>query len=52
MVHLGQITTAYYFLHFLLFMPLIGRREKPKPLPASIAKPVIAPAAPGMAPAE
>ncbi|RME67845.1 MAG: cytochrome b/b6 [Alphaproteobacteria bacterium] len=40
-VVLGQIGTAYYFLHFLVLMPLIGWFEKPRPLPDSIAKPVL-----------
>jgi ubiquinol-cytochrome c reductase cytochrome b subunit len=32
---LGQVTTAYYFIHFLIIFPLLGRYEKPDPLPAS-----------------
>jgi len=38
---IGQIATAYYFLHFLVLMPLIGWFEKPRPLPDSISKPVL-----------
>jgi quinol-cytochrome oxidoreductase complex cytochrome b subunit len=40
-VHLGQIATAYYFIHFIVLMPLIGWFEKPKPLPKSISEPVL-----------
>jgi hypothetical protein len=32
---------AYYFLHFLVVLPLVGMFEQPKPLPASISKPVL-----------
>jgi len=42
-VTVGQIATAYYFAHFLIVMPLLGRLERPKPLPASIADPVLKP---------
>ena len=34
---LSQILGAVYFLYFLLFLPLLGVIEKPKPRPASIA---------------
>jgi ubiquinol-cytochrome c reductase cytochrome b/c1 subunit len=40
-VTLGRITTAWYFLHFLVFLPLLGWLEKPLPLPESISKPVL-----------
>ncbi len=40
----SRILTAYYFLHFLLIMPLVGILEKPRPLPDSISKPVLPPA--------
>jgi ubiquinol-cytochrome c reductase cytochrome b subunit len=39
---IGRIATAYYFLHFLILMPLLGRYEKHRPLPESISKPVLA----------
>jgi ubiquinol-cytochrome c reductase cytochrome b/c1 subunit len=50
----AQILTAYYFLHFLVILPLLGYIEKPKPLPASISESVLkkhsgAPAAAGAA---
>jgi quinol-cytochrome oxidoreductase complex cytochrome b subunit len=34
---LSQILTAYYFLYFLVILPVLGVVEKPKPRPASIA---------------
>jgi ubiquinol-cytochrome c reductase cytochrome b/c1 subunit len=38
----GRILTAYYFIHFLVILPLLGLLENPKPLPASIADSVLA----------
>ena len=40
-VILSKIATAYYFLHFLLILPLLGRIEKPRPLPTSISESVL-----------
>jgi ubiquinol-cytochrome c reductase cytochrome b/c1 subunit len=40
-VMVGQIATFYYFIHFLILFPVIGRLERPKPLPASIATAVL-----------
>jgi quinol-cytochrome oxidoreductase complex cytochrome b subunit len=40
-VMVGQIATFYYFVHFLILFPVIGRLERPKPLPASIATAVL-----------
>jgi ubiquinol-cytochrome c reductase cytochrome b/c1 subunit len=42
---LGQIGTAYYFLHFLVLLPILGKIEKPLPLPESISKAVMPAAA-------
>ncbi len=39
---IGRIATFYYFLHFLIIMPMLGYFEKTKPLPNSISKPVLA----------
>jgi ubiquinol-cytochrome c reductase cytochrome b subunit len=39
----GRLFTAYYFLHFLVIMPLIGIIETPKPQPRSIAESVLGP---------
>ena len=47
----ARILTAYYFIHFLVILPLIGLLESPKPLPASIADAVLAKKKP-LAPAE
>ena len=40
-VVIGRIATVYYFLHFLVVMPLLGTFERPKPLPKSISEPVL-----------
>lgn len=40
-VIVGQICTAWYFLHFLVILPVLGWFERPKPLPASISEPVL-----------
>ena len=45
----GQICTAYYFLHFLVILPLLGLLETPKPLPASISDAVLAKSHPSTA---
>ncbi|MEI2383619.1 cytochrome b/b6 [Breoghania sp. JC706] len=37
----SRICTAYYFIHFLVILPLLGFLEKPKPLPASINEAVL-----------
>ena len=44
-VTIGQIATAYYFIHFLILMPLIGKIETPRPLPLSIGAAVLGPGA-------
>ena len=38
---LARIATAYYFVHFLILLPLLGRYEKTDPLPMSISDPVL-----------
>ena len=38
---LSRIATAYYFIHFLVLLPLLGRYEKTDPLPTSISDPVL-----------
>ncbi len=38
---IGRIATAYYFIHFLVLMPLLGTIERPRPLPTSISEPVL-----------
>ena len=33
---IGRVTTFYYFLHFLVLLPVLSRIEKPLPLPTSL----------------
>ncbi len=40
-VVLGRVATAYYFLHFLVLLPMLGKIERPLPLPESISSPVL-----------
>jgi len=35
---LSRIGTAYYFLHFLMVLPLVGWFEQPRPLPSGISR--------------
>ena len=42
---IGRIGTLYYFVHFLILMPLLGKIERPRPLPISIAEAVLGPSA-------
>ena len=37
----GRVATAWYFLHFLVILPLLGVFERPRPLPTSISEPVL-----------
>ena len=39
---IGRILTVCYFAYFLIVLPLLGRIEKPKALPASISEAVLA----------
>jgi ubiquinol-cytochrome c reductase cytochrome b/c1 subunit len=41
-VVVGRIATLYYFVHFLVIIPLLGKFERPLPLPASISAAVLA----------
>ncbi len=36
----GRIATVWYFLHFLLILPLLSVIETPRPLPKSISTPI------------
>ncbi len=38
---IARIGTAYYFFHFLVLLPVLGKLERPLPLPASISEPVL-----------
>jgi ubiquinol-cytochrome c reductase cytochrome b/c1 subunit len=40
-VTIGRIATFYFFLHFLVLFPLLGKLERPRPLPTSIAAAVL-----------
>ena len=40
-VMLSQIATAYYFMHFLVILPLLSWLERPEPLPFSITEAVL-----------
>jgi ubiquinol-cytochrome c reductase cytochrome b subunit len=40
-ITLGRVATFYYFFHFLVLLPLLGKIERPLPLPESISKPVL-----------
>ena len=39
---LSRVLTAYYFLYFVIIIPVTGWLEKPLPLPDSISTPVLA----------
>ena len=40
-VPLSQVATLYYFFHFLILLPILGKIERPSPLPPSIADAVL-----------
>ena len=40
-VMLSQLATAYYFLHFLVILPIVSSIERPEPLPFSITEAVL-----------
>ncbi|MBV8191207.1 MAG: cytochrome b N-terminal domain-containing protein [Alphaproteobacteria bacterium] len=44
-VPLAQLGTLYYFFHFLILLPILGKIERPLPLPPSIAEAVLKKAA-------
>jgi ubiquinol-cytochrome c reductase cytochrome b subunit len=47
----SRILTAYYFVHFIVILPMLGLFESPRPLPPSISDAVLAKKKP-LAPAE
>jgi ubiquinol-cytochrome c reductase cytochrome b/c1 subunit len=47
----SRILTAWYFLHILVILPILGLIEKPKPLPNSISESVLREGVPIGAPA-
>ncbi|SEP35142.1 ubiquinol-cytochrome c reductase cytochrome b subunit [Rhodospirillales bacterium URHD0017] len=40
-VPIAQLATVYYFFHFLILLPVLGKIERPRPLPPSIADAVL-----------
>jgi ubiquinol-cytochrome c reductase cytochrome b subunit len=38
---IGRVATAYYFLHFLVVLPILGFKEKTIPVPLSITEPIL-----------
>ena len=38
---LARVGTIYYFLHFLVVLPVVGYLEKTDPVPMSISEPVL-----------
>ena len=38
---IARIATAYYFIHFLIILPVLGFKEKTIPLPLNITEPVL-----------
>ena len=40
-VVLSRVGTSYYFLYFLVILPVLGKLERPLPLPASISQRVL-----------
>ncbi len=40
-IDIGRIATVYYFVHFLVILPLLSKYEKPLPLPETISKPIL-----------
>ena len=38
---IARVATAYYFIHFLIILPMLGKKEKTKPIPLSISEPVL-----------
>ena len=38
---IARVATAYYFLHFLVILPVLGFKEKTLPVPLNITEPVL-----------
>ena len=38
---LARVGTIYYFLHFIVVLPVVGLLEKADPIPMSISEPVL-----------
>ena len=37
----ARVATAYYFLHFLVILPILGAKEKTLDVPLSLTEPVL-----------
>jgi quinol-cytochrome oxidoreductase complex cytochrome b subunit len=51
-VWLSRFMTLYYFAYFLVITPIVGLRETPLPVPATISEPVLSTHGAAVAPAE
>ena len=38
---IARVATAYYFIHFLIILPILGYKERTLPVPLSITDPVL-----------
>jgi ubiquinol-cytochrome c reductase cytochrome b subunit len=38
---MARVATTYYFVHFLIILPILGKKEKTLPVPLSVAEPVL-----------
>jgi len=38
---IARVATAYYFIHFLVILPLLGKKEKTLEVPLSLTEPVL-----------
>ena len=38
---IARVATAYYFIHFLIILPLLGKKERTLRIPLSITEPVL-----------
>jgi quinol-cytochrome oxidoreductase complex cytochrome b subunit len=37
-IAIGRVATSYYFVHFFVILPILGKLERPLPLPVSISE--------------
>ena len=38
---IARVATVYYFLHFLVILPVLGFKERTIPVPLSITEPIL-----------
>ena len=38
---IARVATTYYFVHFLIILPILGKKEKTLPVPLSVVEPVL-----------